>query len=88
MYIHKKGHSLRKRNLKAARQKLFLEKLIKARPIKMVTSFLAHWNGHRCLFSSGPKELKREVLTQIGRCKKENKGFGIYENSGFEKYYP
>lgn len=65
-----------------------MEKLIKARPIKMVTSFLAHWNGHRCLFPSESKELKREILTQIRHCKIENKGFGIYENSGFEKYYP
>lgn len=40
-YIYEEKHNRGKRSLKALKAEFFLEKLIKVRPIKMVTSFLA-----------------------------------------------
>ncbi|WP_410508452.1 hypothetical protein RSJ42_17155 [Methanosarcina hadiensis] len=66
-----------------------MEKLIKARPIKMVTSFLALLEpGTAAYFCQDLYEVTHEILKQISVVKKKNKGFGIYENSGFKKYYP
>ncbi|MHC1755959.1 MAG: hypothetical protein AB9861_11120 [Methanosarcina sp.] len=62
-----------------------MEKLIKARPIKIVTLFLK-------LLESGTaahyyKDLFKGL--QMRGWKIEiYKGFGIYESSGFKKYYP
>ncbi|MEL7662785.1 MAG: hypothetical protein AAGU10_01475 [Methanosarcina mazei] len=67
-----------------------MEKLIKARPIKMVTSFLAILEpdtaAHIYQHHLRAYRLVAEVRMRRGKIK--NKDFGIYENSGFKKYYP